>query len=353
MVPVDKTTEILDALVGFDTTSRNSNLALVAWIEDYLDRLGVAHERISDATGEKANLWATIGPAGRARLHPVRPYRRGAGRRPDLDERSVPPHRARRPPVRPRRDRHEGLRGLLPRGRAGHGRRRPLPRPIHLAFSYDEEVGCVGVRGLIAESRRLAGQAGRLLRRRADRDGRGGRPQGQALVPGRRCAGAPAIPRSRRRASTRWNMRRALIVEDPRDRPTAWRARRARSALRRAVYDHPYRRGRRAAPRSTSCPTTATFEFEFRADRRRRSDALAGEVMAYARERLEPEMQARRAGGGHRPSTDRRDFPGSTRRPTLDVVALAKTLAGTQRPQQGRLRHRGRAVRRRPASRPW
>jgi len=38
-----RTIEILEALVGFDTTSRNSNLALVEWVEAYLDRLGVPH----------------------------------------------------------------------------------------------------------------------------------------------------------------------------------------------------------------------------------------------------------------------------------------------------------------------
>jgi acetylornithine deacetylase len=59
-----RTIEILEALVGFDTTSRNSNLALVEWIEAYLDRVGVAHERITDETGTKANVWATIGPLG-------------------------------------------------------------------------------------------------------------------------------------------------------------------------------------------------------------------------------------------------------------------------------------------------
>src|SRR5262245_53045253 len=64
MVPVDKTIEILAALVGFDTVSRNSNLPLMAWIEDYLARLGVQTTRIPDATGAKTNLWATIGPAG-------------------------------------------------------------------------------------------------------------------------------------------------------------------------------------------------------------------------------------------------------------------------------------------------
>src|SRR6266508_5658392 len=58
-----KSVEILEALVGFDTTSRNSNLALIAWVENYLDRFGIAHERVLDATGMKANLWSTIGPA--------------------------------------------------------------------------------------------------------------------------------------------------------------------------------------------------------------------------------------------------------------------------------------------------
>jgi acetylornithine deacetylase/succinyl-diaminopimelate desuccinylase-like protein len=59
------TVEILEALVGFDTTSRNSNLAAVAWIEAYLDRLGVVHERVADRSGSKADLWSTLGLAGR------------------------------------------------------------------------------------------------------------------------------------------------------------------------------------------------------------------------------------------------------------------------------------------------
>ena len=56
--------DILAALVAFDTTSRNSNLALVAWVEAYLERHGVASFRVPDASGEKANLFATIGPEG-------------------------------------------------------------------------------------------------------------------------------------------------------------------------------------------------------------------------------------------------------------------------------------------------
>src|SRR5262245_15664012 len=63
-VRVQRTIEVLEALVGFDTTSRNSNLPLVEWVEAYLDRLGVAYERVPDKSGGKANVWATIGPAG-------------------------------------------------------------------------------------------------------------------------------------------------------------------------------------------------------------------------------------------------------------------------------------------------
>ena len=60
-----RTSEILEALVGFDTTSRNSNLPLVEWVEAYLDRFGVVHERITDASGSKANVWAAIEVAKR------------------------------------------------------------------------------------------------------------------------------------------------------------------------------------------------------------------------------------------------------------------------------------------------
>ena len=63
LAEIQRSIDILEALVGFDMTSRNSNLPLIAWIESYLDRLGIAHERIPDATGTKTNVWATIGPA--------------------------------------------------------------------------------------------------------------------------------------------------------------------------------------------------------------------------------------------------------------------------------------------------
>jgi hypothetical protein len=54
---------ILETLVGFDTTSRNSNLALIEWVEAYLDGHGVPHRRVLSPDGTKSNLLATVGPA--------------------------------------------------------------------------------------------------------------------------------------------------------------------------------------------------------------------------------------------------------------------------------------------------
>ena len=57
--------DLLRRLVVFDTTSRNSNLALIEWIRDYLAGHGVASELVPSADGAKANLYATIGPTDR------------------------------------------------------------------------------------------------------------------------------------------------------------------------------------------------------------------------------------------------------------------------------------------------
>jgi acetylornithine deacetylase len=56
------TREILARLIAFDTTSRNSNLVLIAWVEAFLAARGIASHRVSNADGSKANLYALIGP---------------------------------------------------------------------------------------------------------------------------------------------------------------------------------------------------------------------------------------------------------------------------------------------------
>ena len=53
---------MLKRLVAFDTTSRNSNLELIHYIQDYLGGHGVQSTLVPNAEGTKANLFASIGP---------------------------------------------------------------------------------------------------------------------------------------------------------------------------------------------------------------------------------------------------------------------------------------------------
>jgi acetylornithine deacetylase len=143
------TREMLTRLVGFDTTSRNSNLELIGFVRDYLDGFGIASELVRDATGTKANLYATIGPRGQG----------GVMLSGHTDVVPVDGQEWHSDPfvLTARRGRLYG-RGtsdmksflavalaLVPEMAA-----RRLKTPIHLALSYDEEVGCLGVRPLIA-----------------------------------------------------------------------------------------------------------------------------------------------------------------------------------------------------------
>lgn len=139
---------ILERLVGFDTVSANSNLELIGWIADYLDGYGIACALTHDAAGGKANLFATIGPgerggvilSGHTDVVPV------AGQAWDSD-----PFRLTR-----REDRLYGrgaadMKGFiaLALALAPKALESPLAVPLHLAFSFDEEVGCLGVPELI------------------------------------------------------------------------------------------------------------------------------------------------------------------------------------------------------------
>lgn len=140
--------EILERLIAFDTTSRASNLALIEWVEAYLDGHGVPHRRVPNAEGTKSNLMATIGPAieggvvlsGHTDVVPV-----------DGQAWSSDPFK-----LTFRDGRYYGrgtcdMKGFLalslaavPELAAG-----PITRPVHLAFSYDEEIGCLGAPSMI------------------------------------------------------------------------------------------------------------------------------------------------------------------------------------------------------------
>lgn len=144
-----ETVSILSALVGFDTTSRNSNLDLLTWVERFLDGHGVRGERIPAADGRKANLWVTLGPSdrpgyvlsGHTDVVPI-----------DGQNWSSDPFRLTQRGTRLYGRGTTDMKGFLAAclSRVPAMARRKLARPIHLAFSYDEEVGCIGVRSLTA-----------------------------------------------------------------------------------------------------------------------------------------------------------------------------------------------------------
>ncbi|WP_293678539.1 acetylornithine deacetylase [uncultured Phenylobacterium sp.] len=144
---------LLAELVAFDTTSRGSNLPLIAWVEDYLDGLGVPHRRVPNADGSKTNLLATIGPAapggvvlsGHTDVVPV-----------DGQPWSTDPFE-----VVEKGGRIYGrgtcdMKGFLACALAAAPElaRADLKRPVHLAFSYDEEIGCLGAPEMIDVIRR-------------------------------------------------------------------------------------------------------------------------------------------------------------------------------------------------------
>lgn len=145
---------ILQTLVGFDTVSRNPNRPLADWVEHYLRGLGVPVHRIGDPTGQWVNLFATIGPpdvpgfvlSGHTDVVPV-----------DGQPWSSDPFRLRVVDGRAFGRGTTDMKGFdaCVLAMVPAMLERPLARPIHIALSFDEEVGCRGVRLLIAELDRL------------------------------------------------------------------------------------------------------------------------------------------------------------------------------------------------------
>lgn len=142
--------DLIARLIAFDTTSRESNLALIDLVRDYLDGWGVASELYFDADRRKADLYATIGPDDRRGLMlsghtdtvPV------DGQAWDTDPFKVTP-RDGKLYARGSSDMKSFIAVALSQVPAFV--QANLKTPLHLALSYDEEVGCTGVRDLIAD----------------------------------------------------------------------------------------------------------------------------------------------------------------------------------------------------------
>lgn len=139
--------QMLERLVAFDTVSTRSNLELIHWVQDYLSGYGVESKLIFDETRNKANLHAVIGPADREGVvlsghTDVVPVEGQAWESDPFVLRDSNDHLYARGTCDMKAFIAVAL-ARLPQMLA-----RPLTAPVHLAFSYDEELGCLGAHSL-------------------------------------------------------------------------------------------------------------------------------------------------------------------------------------------------------------
>jgi len=145
-----KTLELLERLVGFPTVSRESNLDLIDFVSGFLTERSAHVRTFNSEDGRKANLFATLGPveargillSGHTDVVPVEgqhwssePFKLAA-RGGSFYGRGA-----------------ADMKGFIACALAAFDRARELPlrMPLQLALSYDEEIGCVGVRSMIRD----------------------------------------------------------------------------------------------------------------------------------------------------------------------------------------------------------
>ncbi len=324
---LDETLRLLGLLVSFDTTSRNSNLPLIDWVDAYLRQHGVAGERTYDETGQKASLFATIGPRGAAgyvlsghtdvvpvdgqdwtsdpfslSMRDGKAYGRGA-----VDMKGFVACCLAAVPAMTRAD---------------------LVRPIHLAFSYDEEVGCVGVRPLLM--RLAAGEFGIMKPVAAFI----GEPTSMTVVIGHK--GKRSIRVTVRGSNAHSSLAPlyvnavefgALLVAFIRGQAE----RLMTDGVRDPLYDITHSTAHvgvfRGGTALNIVPAAAEIIYEYRVIAQDDGDALVEEARAYAKHVLEPRMQAVDPASGI-DFEIYTSFAGLDTAPDAPVVSLAKKLAG-------------------------
>jgi acetylornithine deacetylase len=319
---------LLERLIGFDTQSFRSNLQLVAFVRDHLGGLGVESRLVADDTGEKANLWALVGPrdapgivlSGHTDVVPV------AGQAWTGD---------------PFRARFEGGR-IYGRGAADMKGflacvlalvpelvARPLRRPAIIAFSYDEEVGCKGVprliEALLAELPRpqacLVGEPTML----GLVDGHKGKAGYRCTLTGREAHSAyPALGANAVVAAARIIGRVAGMGDGF-----------AADGPFQDGFDPPHHTsgvGRiEGGSQLNIIPNRCSFEFEFRTLPGEDPLRFVREVEAFAREQVLPRLRAT-APEAEIAFAEVLAYPGMVPPPDSDFTRLMRELTGTARP---------------------
>jgi acetylornithine deacetylase len=320
----DRIRKLLADLVAFDTVSDRSNLALITYIESYLASLGISGQRIVDETGQKASLWVTIGPnerpgfvlSGHSDVVPV------AGQKWTHDPFKLT-------------ERDGRLYGRGTTDMKGFVAvclamvpdmiDAVLKTPIHLAISYDEEIGCVGVRPMLREiTKKQVKPLGCFV----------GEPTEMKVIIGHK--GKHGV-----RATFRGLARHSSIAPDgvnaieyAAELITEIRRRAMQLAAKKSqdgLYDVPHSTLLTSIVHGGAAlnivPDTCTVEFECRGIGITESREVTDAIVAWAKAEIEPAMEKRHPDCGI-------DFAEILDYPALDtqvdnaIVTLAKKLAG-------------------------
>jgi len=154
LTPSASARAMIERLIAFNTVSRDSNLGLIEWVRDYLTKLGATTRLTHDASGKKANLFATLGDSpkpglilsGHTDVVPV------DGQNWDTDPFKAS-EKGGKLYARGSAD-MKGFIGIIlnqaPKFLSAINANK-LDAPLHYALSFDEEVGCLGVRSLIRD----------------------------------------------------------------------------------------------------------------------------------------------------------------------------------------------------------
>ncbi|MCP5150143.1 MAG: acetylornithine deacetylase [Ectothiorhodospiraceae bacterium] len=316
--------DMIRRLIAFDTVSRNSNLELIEEVRGYLTGLGIESELAYDETGGKANLYATLGPtdrpgialSGHTDVVPI-----------DGQDWSSDPFSV---------VERDGL--LFGRGTsdmksfiavalalAPEFLARPIETPLHLCLSYDEEVGCLGVHGLMhlleskavrprmcivgepTEMQVISGHKGKLSYRCHVR----GHEAHSSLAH----MGVNAVEAAAETIAHMKSMARRHRDHGPHDHD----------------YSPPYTTIHTGVVQGGTAlnivPKDCWFDFEFRHLPQDDPHALLAEVQQFVTEKVEPEMHAFSTATGF--TWERRSqIPGLAAAEDDEVVQLVKALTG-------------------------
>lgn len=323
---ISSSREILNDLVAFQTVSRASNIELIFYIEQYLQKLGIKTELFYNAERTKANLFASIGPSekgglvlsGHTDVVPI-----------DGQVWSVPPFNLTeqngRLYGRGTADMKAFIASVL--GAVPAFLARPLQVPIHLAFSYDEEVGCLGVRSMLAELakrtpkprwcwigeptelRPVLGHKGKLAMRC--------NVKGAACHSAMPHHGVNAIEYASQLVNRLREIGQELTHPEERD---------SRFAPPYATIQTGLIKGGSAL---NIVPSECEFDFEIRTLESVRADAIVQQLQAYAYEELVPCMQVVEKNSGIS-FKQLNEYPGLLTEPTSEVARLLGLASGSE-----------------------